>query len=372
MEYHFVISGEIGVAFDWWTGQRGTTAKDIRNFLNAHKGEEVHIAVSSPGGFVDAGLEIYQLIKDHGHVHIHILGMTASAATFLTMGAQSIDMVEGSLMLIHNASTAVMEWQRANKEQLDSLISKFQKEREDLNTIDKVIASLYAKKSGRSLDDCMDKMNKAAWLSPADALEFGLIDEVRADDEGKSRATNMRKLFSNHITAEFGLPPLPSAIEQPVVDREGNPTKSFIQKSVDEIKAIFAKQSAKKIQTNMIKVFLNVMEVLSIKDGFQPGEDDSVSLTQDQLKTVDERLGSLKAEVQTAKDAESEAKKQLDTANAELTKTKDELVKLQNQLDELKGAPAVETQGQVTDGGENDEGDFLKEARNSFNAIKDL
>ena len=146
MEYKFIISGQIGVAFDWWTGQRGTTAKMVRDFLNEHQDEEVDIAVSSPGGYVDAGLEIYQMIKDHGKVNIHILGMTASAATFLTMGAKSVDMVDGSLMLIHNASTAVREWQSANKEQLDALIAKYQKERDDLNTIDKVIASLYAKK----------------------------------------------------------------------------------------------------------------------------------------------------------------------------------------------------------------------------------
>lgn len=151
MEYQFIISGEIGVAYDWWTGQKGTTTKEVRDFLAAHKDEEVHIAVSSPGGYVDAGLEIYQLVKDHGKVHMHILGMTASAATFLTMGAQSVDMVDGSLMLIHNASTAVMEWQSANKKQLDEIIAKYQKEREDLNTIDKVIASLYAKSQARAL-----------------------------------------------------------------------------------------------------------------------------------------------------------------------------------------------------------------------------
>ena len=40
MEYKFIISGQIGVAFDWWTGQRGTTANMVRDFLNEHKEEE--------------------------------------------------------------------------------------------------------------------------------------------------------------------------------------------------------------------------------------------------------------------------------------------------------------------------------------------
>ena len=109
MEYQFVISGQIGVGYDWWTGQSGTTAKAVRAFLDQHKGQEVHVAVSSPGGDVAQGLEMYDAIKNHGGVCIHIVGMTASAATFLCMGAKSIDMVDGSLMLIHNASMVVDE-----------------------------------------------------------------------------------------------------------------------------------------------------------------------------------------------------------------------------------------------------------------------
>ena len=64
MEYQFIISGEIGVAYDWWTGQRGTTAKDVRDFLNAHKDEEVHIAVS-PSIVSDAKDKAEQNNKNH-------------------------------------------------------------------------------------------------------------------------------------------------------------------------------------------------------------------------------------------------------------------------------------------------------------------
>ncbi len=48
MEYKSIIPGQIGVAFDWWTGQRGTTAKMVVT-TNEHQDEEVDIAVSSPG-----------------------------------------------------------------------------------------------------------------------------------------------------------------------------------------------------------------------------------------------------------------------------------------------------------------------------------
>lgn len=374
MEYQFIISGEIGVAYDWWTGQRGTTAEDVRDFLAAHKDEEVHIAVSSPGGYVDAGLEIYQLVKDHGKVHMHILGMTASAATFLTMGAQSVDMVDGSLMLIHNASTAVMEWQSANKKQLDELIAKYQKEREDLNTIDKVIASLYAKRSGKSIEDCMAKMDKEAWLSPQDALDFGLIDAIREDGEASKHAKNLRRIYSNNIFKEFGLPPFPQQQEsETVADEHGNPTKSFIQKSVEAVRAFFRNEPAVN-EKPMIKTFVNVMALLAITAGFKPNEDDTISLSQDQMKKVDDQLGTLEQQVKDANEAKDDLQKKLDAANAALKKAQDDLSAAEEKVKNLKGAPGDETSQKPADTRETDDEDekFLNEARESYNRIKDL
>lgn len=374
MEYQFIISGEIGVAYDWWTGQRGTTAKDVRDFLAAHKDEEVHIAVSSPGGYVDAGLEIYQLVKDHGKVHMHIMGMTASAATFLTMGAQSVDMVDGSLMLIHNASTAVMEWQSANKKQLDELIAKYQKEREDLNTIDKVIASLYAKRSGKSIEDCMAKMDKEAWLSPQDALDFGLIDAIREDGEASKHAKNLRRIYSNNIFKEFGLPPFPQQQEsETVADENGNPTKSFIQKSVEAVKAFFRNEPAVN-EKPMIKTFVNVMALLAITAGFKPNEDDTISLSQDQMKKVDDQLGTLEQQVKDANEAKDDLQKKLDAANAALKKAQDDLSAAEEKVKNLQGAPGDETSQKPADTRETDDEDekFLNEARESYNRIKDL
>ena len=374
MEYQFIISGEIGVAYDWWTGQRGTTAEDVRDFLAAHKDEEVHIAVSSPGGYVDAGLEIYQLVKDHGKVHMHILGMTASAATFLTMGAQSVDMVDGSLMLIHNASTAVMEWQSANKKQLDELIAKYQKEREDLNTIDKVIASLYAKRSGKSIEDCMAKMDKEAWLSPQDALDFGLIDAIREDGEASKHAKNLRRIYSNNIFKEFGLPPFPQQQEsETVADENGNPTKSFIQKSVEAVRAFFRNEPAVN-EKPMIKTFVNVMALLAITAGFKPNEDDTISLSQDQMKKVDDQLGTLEQQVKDANEAKDDLQKKLDAANAALKKAQDDLSAAEEKVKNLQGAPGDETSQKPADTRETDDEDekFLNEARESYNRIKDL
>lgn len=364
MEYQFIISGEIGVAFDWWTGQRGTTVNQVKNFLDAHKDEDVHIAVCSPGGYVDAGLQIYQHIKNHGRVHCHIIGMTASAATFLTMGAKEVDMVDGSLMLIHNVSTQVLEWQMANKEQLDQIIAAFQKERKDLDTIDRVIASLYAKKNGKSVEDCMTKMTAANWLSPQDALDFGLIDHIVEDEDVKKKSNRLRTTFTNSIFKDFGLPSLPADTTDglsAVVDQEGNPAEGFMQKATAWMQKRFPKLFAEESTNPMKKVFTCLCALLAVQD-FEV-IDGKVTLTEEETGKVEGQLDQLGKDLKAAKDAQTDLQAKLDKALQDVRER-------DQQIANLKKAPGAEDK--VPAGEHVDEGDGEITAQSMLNEIKDF
>ena len=361
MEYQFIISGEIGVAFDWWTGQRGTTANQVKNFLDAHKDEDVHIAVCSPGGYVDAGLQIYQHIKNHGRVHCHIIGMTASAATFLTMGAKEVDMVDGSLMLIHNVSTEVWEWQMANKEQLDQLIAFFQKERKDLDTIDRVIASLYAKKNGKSVEDCMTKMTAANWLSPQDALDFGLIDHIVEDEDVKKKSNRLRTTFTNSIFKDFGLPSLPADTTEAlsaVVDQKAT---AWMQKR-------FPKLFADEITNPMKKVFTCLCALLAVQD-FDV-TDGKISLTEEQTGKIEGQLDKLGKDLKTAMDAEKAAKDAQADLQTKLDKALQDVQDRDTQIANLKKASGAVDK--VPAGEHVDEGDGEITAQSMLNEIKDF
>ena len=251
MKYGMMICGTIGAGYDWWTGTYGTRSKDVKNFLDTHSDEEVDIAVSSPGGFVDEGLTIYQLIKDHGNVNVHVLGMTASIATVLCMGAKHVTMSVGSTMLIHNASTGVTVWESANKEKLDQLIAKFQKQRDDLDTIDKVIASVYAQRCGKTSEEIVTQMNKGSWMTPEMALEMGLIDEIRdLDEEDSKRQTNLAKRFTNSYCQNLGLPP----IKGETVEK---PSKNFMTQVIEGVREFFNNNKI----NEMKKKFLNLQNI---------------------------------------------------------------------------------------------------------------
>lgn len=352
-----MISGTIGQGYDWWSGTYGTRSKDVKSFLDAHADEEVNIAVSSPGGYVDEGLTIYQLIKDHGHVNIHIMGMTASIATVLCMGAQHVTMSDGSTMLIHNASTGVTVWESANKEKLDRLIEQWKKQRDDLDTIDKVIASVYASKSGKTSEDVLAQMQKESWMTPQQALDFGLIDEVRSlDDEDKQRQTNMVKRFTNSFCKDFGLPPLVSTADTTA------PSKSFMTQVIDGVKEFFKNNN--KIN-EMKKKFLNLQTILDRKDDFE---------------VTDEKVTLTDAEMQKIEDALAQKQKDLDDKSAELDKASQEVKDLKakveqkdkdiqakdKEIKDLKGAPGSDTHDDVTPEVDNvDSGEI-------YNALKQI
>ena len=348
--------------YDWWAGRQGTTADMVRNFLAKKEGEEVNIAVSSPGGSVADGLEIYQAIKDHGKCNIYIIGMTASAATFLCMGAKSVYMVEGSLILIHNSSTIVSEWCAVNKGQLDQIIAKYQKERADLDTIDKVIASLYANRCGKKVEDCLAKMDKAAWLTAQDALEFGIIDDICKDDSCKKKRCN----YSNDIFKSYGLPPFP---QDQVTDEMGNPSASLIEKTVAAVKAIFNKQSNHQNSDTMVNIFNHIMGVLTVTDGLPTNDKDEVVLTQAQTKLIDDKLAELNKQIEDLNSGKQSDASKIEQLQNELNETKTKLEESEEKVKNLQAAPGAGTSQAGLDVKDDDFDAVTSRAQELYNSI---
>ena len=273
-------------------------------------------------------------------------------------------MVDGSLMLIHNVSTKVMDWQMANKEQLDQLIAFFQKERKDLDTIDRVIASLYAKRNGKSVEDCMEKMTAAAWLSPKDALDFGLIDSIVDDDDVKKKSNRLRTTFSNSIFKDFGLPSLPADTTEDlsaVVDQEGNPAEGFMQKATAWMQKRFPKLFAEESTNPMKKVFTCLCALLAVQD-FEV-IDGKVTLTEEETGKVEGQLDQLGKDLKAAKDAQTDLQTKLDKALQDVRER-------DQQIANLKKAPGAEDK--VPAGEHVDEGAGEITAQSMLNEIKNV
>lgn len=179
----------------------------VKSKLQPLKGKPCTVRINSYGGDVQTALDIRQQFIDHGQVTAYIIGMTASAATILAMGARKVVMSRYALMLVHPCSAWVLKWGYYNKEELPKAIEDLRKTQADLKTLDRVVASIYAAKVGDSNVGKMEAlMHEARWIGAEEALRLGLIDEIDPDEEQPDPAKEpMTDAQREHIVA-CGLP----------------------------------------------------------------------------------------------------------------------------------------------------------------------
>lgn len=146
-------------------------ADEFRQQLDMCDGD-LTIYISSPGGSVFLGNTIANLIIEHKKkkkvkVKCIVQGLSASIATQIMLSTDEVVAYPNSLIMIHRASCGCY----GNAEEILSQI-------EILEKIDKVLAQIYADKTGLTIDECLDLMKNETWFTANEALEIGLIDSI--------------------------------------------------------------------------------------------------------------------------------------------------------------------------------------------------
>lgn len=197
MDYDLIIDQQIG-----WGASSATY---ILERLRELKGRPVRVYVSSYGGNVADAFRIQQAFREHGDVTCYLVSFVASAATLLTLGAKRIVLDPSCLYLAHKCSYYIDEYGQMNEDDIREAIERLSKNAEDLVTIDRVAANLYAARSGKTEEEMVAIMKEARWLSCDEVLRLGLADAVQtvgADDLQAQALANISAL---------GLPDIPKA-----------------------------------------------------------------------------------------------------------------------------------------------------------------
>lgn len=159
------------------------SAAYVRSLLREEGDGEgpIHVRVESLGGSL---LDALQMREDFRlsvrPVHVHFTGFSASAATILATGAAHISMSPSALILVHQCMGPVTEVGLMNKEEISEAIEGLRKHQDDLQTMDRLVASIYALRAGEghTAEEMHRAMQDARWLSAEEALSLGLIDEI--------------------------------------------------------------------------------------------------------------------------------------------------------------------------------------------------
>jgi ATP-dependent Clp protease protease subunit len=134
--------------------------------------------INSPGGIVTSGLAIYdtmQYIKSP--VITLCLGMAASMGSFLLMAGEKGQRVAlpNSRIMVHQPSGGY-----------SGKASDIQRHAEDIIKTKRRLNELYAKHTGRTVDEVEQTLDRDYFMSAEEAKDWGLVDHVWEHREADS------------------------------------------------------------------------------------------------------------------------------------------------------------------------------------------
>jgi ATP-dependent Clp protease protease subunit len=159
------LYGVIGA--DWFGD--GITAKKFADDLKALGNvKTIDLRINSEGGSVFDGKAMYSLLVEHkAKVVTHIDGLAASAASFIAMAGDEIEISEGGFVMIHNAYMVAIGDAKEMRRTADLL-----------DTVNGTIIDVYAARTKLDRAAIVQMMDDETWMTAAEAVKHGFANRM--------------------------------------------------------------------------------------------------------------------------------------------------------------------------------------------------
>lgn len=151
---------------DWY--DPSLTAKELCQKIMAIESDEIILHFNSPGGSVQDGIAIYNALTAHPAKKTSIVeGWTCSIATVIALAAESVQMFNNTMFMIHNP------W--------GLMIGNASEMREYADYLDRVgalMAGIYQERTTKSPEELQAALDAETYLTAEEAAEWGFVDEV--------------------------------------------------------------------------------------------------------------------------------------------------------------------------------------------------
>lgn len=160
----------------WWGDE--VTPKQFADDIRALGGKDIVVRINSGGGDVFAAQAIYNQLKSYtGNVDVAIDGICASAATIIASAGKKVCMPNNAIFMIHNPSVGICDW-------LDS--AELSKLANQLDKVKQTIVNVYLNRCKNVTEkQLQNMMNKETWMTADEALYYGFIDSINADESAE-------------------------------------------------------------------------------------------------------------------------------------------------------------------------------------------
>lgn len=212
------------IGYDWWN-DAGVTPLQFAADLNTLRGAStLHIRFNSPGGDVFDGRAFCTALDAHPAKKIgHVDGWAASAASFILMHCDEIEITQGAMIMIHNG------WTVSAGDNRD-----FFKAGNLLLKIDESIQDDYARRVNADRAQVVDWMNDETWFTAQESIDYGFADRIADGGDGeKKRATWNMSAYANAPAPDN---PLIASKPDDVPEPSGEPPRDYASEHAERIR----------------------------------------------------------------------------------------------------------------------------------------
>lgn len=161
-----VTSSEYGMLYDE-IGLESIHPKKVRDILNDLNNEDVEITLTTGGGSVFAGQEIYSLIKAYeGKTTLKISGLVASIGTLIACAFDEVLISPAATFMIHNPTVGNVSGEKRDMEQAVQL----------LDTVEKTLLNAYVSKTGLDRSGLAELMMNQTFMTAQETIDYGFAD----------------------------------------------------------------------------------------------------------------------------------------------------------------------------------------------------
>ncbi len=184
-----------------WLG--GISAQDFAKDLKAlgDSLETITVRINSDGGSVFDGIAIYNTLVSHkARITVKIDGLAASIASIIAMAGDTVMIASNAMFMIHDPWIVAAGSASELREQADLL-----------DQVRDQLVTTYVSRSSIDKETVSQLMADESWLTAAQALEHGLVDEVT--EELKIAASAHKSRFKNAPESLVDIKDLESTID---------------------------------------------------------------------------------------------------------------------------------------------------------------
>lgn len=208
-------------------GGWGVSASEFIKGLKGLEGKHINLRINSPGGSIIDGQAIIAALGRHkAGFTAWVEGLAASMASVIACAADQCFMSEGSMMMVHRASTvSIGDAETLRKDA--SLLEKFEKG----------LLNIYAAKTGMDIPDIEKMLAEETWMDATEAVAFGFADGITENsaamacvskDQLRARFDKFAKGMAESIepkadepvveTPVLEAPPVETPVVEPIVE----------------------------------------------------------------------------------------------------------------------------------------------------------